>query len=152
MAGTGHFAWVEYGSTGDGVSFCTRLSQLERARWTNLFTRLRPKGRFFEDSEHRHLPIYRVRERPMARPDDFERPYEQLRELEGREAATRAVEANNDFLARWILSPGLDDRASTLTTDRSRMSVSADWVGLSGHGSSRIDWPVRLFCICSTPL
>ncbi len=140
MAGSGHFAWVEYGTTGDGVSFCQSLSQLGRARWRNVFTGLRRKGRYFKDEERPSLPIYRVRERPMARPNDSESLYQELRQLEGSDAATRAIEANNDFLARWVFSPGVDSRASALTTDRGRMTTSADWVGVSGHGSGMRIW------------
>jgi len=114
-----YYAWVECDEAHDGSVFCRAMSSV--LRWRNILTLLPKKTKSDKhrvDSAHTGIVIKRIWNTYLVLPRDNRQ--------------------ENEFIAKWIFSPGVKQVSSTeasLTIDKD-VTAMADIIALGGHGGS----------------
>jgi hypothetical protein len=146
------YVWIEYGNPLDGQAFTQGLF---RMGWQNLLASLPVKndgwGQRRVDSAHPLLPI-RLRGRALlALPNEKKDKvgtyvpdpiFGDYRKANGDSMFDKAIAKQNEFICKWVMSPGLKKKSKTdvvLTIDND-FTDFADMVAISGHGAGGMVW------------
>lgn len=147
------YVWIEYGNPKDGVAF---TDGLYAQGWGNLMAELPIKkdawGERRVDSAHSLLPIrYRgngLLVLPNSKVDSPANPYvadpifAAFRKANGDLTFDQEIEKQNDFIAKWVFSPGIKKNSDTDVelTLGADFTEYADWAAISGHGAGGTCW------------
>jgi hypothetical protein len=148
------YVWIEYGNPRDGVAFTRGLSTLG---WENLLAALPVKtdrwGQRREDSAHPLLPVRNRGAALLALPNEkldhakvptyIDDPiFADYRKANGDGKLDQEIAKQNEFICRWVLSPGIKKASSkdvVLTADND-FTDFADIAAISGHGAAGMVW------------
>ena len=149
------YVWIEYGNPKDAQAFTDGLYSMG---WANLVRALSVKkdgwGQRFVDSAHALLPVRWRGSALLVLPNDKiddeakRHPYiadplfSDFRKANGDSKFDDEIKKQNEFIARWVFSPGLkkvSDKDVQLTVGAD-FTDFADWAAISGHGAGGKCW------------
>jgi hypothetical protein len=148
-------AWIEYDNPKDGVAFLRSMKTLgidnllNHMKERTLFPGIRDprvsKRKWFKtrlvDMNHPWLPIYSIGGQIMICPNEKkegyynnEPLYKYYRDVYGEEKFKVLIEEQNEFLSKWVFSPGINVNSTSSLNVGDDNQLSAKFMGISGHG------------------